>query len=63
MKILKNECLNKKLILALLVVMFLCIIFPNVSHAGTESSIGGKLLQPVCDLLLALGDGVMNVIQ
>ena len=63
MKILKNECLNKKLILVLLVVMFLCIIFPNVSHAGTASAIGGKLLQPVCDLLLALGDGIMTVIQ
>lgn len=63
MRILKNKCLNKKLILALLVVIFLGIISPNVSHAGTEATVGGKLIQPVCDLLLALGDGVMTVIQ
>ena len=63
MKILKNKCLNKKLILVLLVVMFLYVIFPNVSHAGIASAIGGKLIQPVCDLLLALGDGTMTVMQ
>lgn len=64
MEILKNKCLNKKLILALLVVMFLCIIFPNVSHAeATEAVQGGKLLQPVVDLLVTIGDGIMDVLQ
>ena len=61
----KNKKLSKKLILSVLIVLiFLGTILPNISNAeAKEASQGGKLLQPVVDLLLTLGDGVMDIIQ
>ncbi len=61
----KNKKLSKKLILSVLIVLiFLGTILPNISNAeAKEASQGGKLLQPVVDLLLTLGDGIMDIIQ
>ena len=62
MEIFRNKSLSKKLILVFLIVIFLWMMLPNVSH-GLVAEIGGKLLQPVCDLLVAFGDAIMNVMQ
>ena len=64
MEIFKNKSLSKKLILVMLVVIFLGLIKPNISNAeATEAAQGGKLLQPVVDLVLTIGDGLMDIIQ
>ena len=64
MKIFKSKSLSKKLILAMLVVIFLGLIKPNVSNAeATEAAQGGKLSQPVVDLVLTIGDGLMDIVQ
>ena len=63
MKIFKSKSLSKKLILAMLVVIFLGLIKPNVSNAeATEAAQGGKLSQPVVDLVLTIGDGLTSQI-
>ena len=59
-----NKSLSRKLILSVLIVMVLGIILPNISNAeATEAAQGGKLLQPVVDLVVTFGDGIMDVIQ
>ena len=64
MKIFKNKSLGKKLIFILLVIIFLSIILPHTSQAeAKEAAQGGKLLQPVVDLLVTLGDGIMDIVQ
>ena len=64
MKIFKSKSLSNKLILAMLVVIFLGLIKPNVSNAeATEAAQGGKLSQPVVDLVLTIGDGLMDIVQ
>ncbi len=63
MRIFEKESLFKKLVMLLIVLVLISAIIPKASYAGTASVIGGKLLSPVCDLLLALGDGIMNIVQ
>lgn len=64
MKKFKEDSLIKKLMLTLLLVIFLgTTILPNISYAGLPAAIGGALIEPVCDLILAIGDGFMSLIQ
>ena len=64
MKIFKSKSLSVKLILVVLLVIFLInTVIPSVSYAGIGAAIGGKLIDSFCDLLVALGDGIMSIIQ
>ena len=62
------ERLTKKSIalkIAIVVVFVLLFNFsaPTISQAGVADVIGGTLLSPIIDLLLAIGDGAVNLIQ
>lgn len=66
MKTLKKESIIQRLILVLLLLLLLRMVLPCISYASdgpTEAAQGGKLLQPVVDLLITLGDGIMDVVQ
>ena len=64
MKIFNTKSLSGKLIIALILVVFLSTtIAVNVSYAGIGSLVGGVLIDAICDLFLALGDGCMSIIQ
>lgn len=62
------ETLNKKsLVLKIVIALVIVILFnfsaPTLSHAGVSEVIGGTLLSPIIDLLLAIGDGAINLVQ
>lgn len=62
------EKLTKKSIaLKIAIVLVIVIIFnfsaPTISQAGVAEVIGGTLLSPIIDLLLAIGDAAVNLIQ
>lgn len=65
MKILKKEGLIKKLILALIVILIFGAVVPNtISYAvDDDDGFGGKLLKPVVDLIVAIGDIIMDFIH
>lgn len=64
MKILKKEGLIKKLILALIVILIFGAVVPNtISYAADDEGFGGKLLKPVVDLIVAIGDIIMDFIH
>lgn len=52
---------NTKSILQKMIIIIFIVIFllPNYSSA----SVGGKLLEPINDLLVGIGDGVINMLQ
>lgn len=64
MKIFNLKSFSKKLMISLILVVFLstAMVF-NTSYAGIGSLIGGTLIQPVGYLLIALGDGLMSILQ
>ena len=51
-----TKSILQKMIIVLLIVIFLV---PNYSSAG----IGGKLLEPINDFLVAIGDGAITILQ
>ena len=59
MEIFTNKSLVLKIVIALVIVILFNFCVPTLSHAG----IGGTLLEPIVDLLIAIGDGAMLVIQ
>lgn len=66
MKMFTKRSFLKKLIFTLLLILTLFnFVFPTtVSRAeDTSSGLGGRLLQPICDLLLALGDGAVGILH
>lgn len=70
MKIFSNKKLLFKLIVALCIFLVLTgCIHPNVVHAGWfettkgAAETGGKLLTPIIDLILSLGDAVIDILQ
>lgn len=62
MKIFENKSVFKKLIIVLLIIMIFSFCMPKNVKAS-DDGIGGKLLSPVIDLLIGLGDGALNVIH
>lgn len=60
---------DKKFLFKLIVALCICLTLVNFGMApvanaeSTISKIGGLLLDPVVDLLLVLGDGIMGIIQ
>lgn len=65
MKIFTEKGIVKKLILIFVVVMIFNALIPNnVSFAASdETSAGGVLLKPIADLMLLLGDAVMDLMH
>ena len=71
MKIFSNKKLLFKLIVALCIFLVLTgCIHPNVVHAGWlfettkgAAETGGKLLTPIIDLVLALFDAILDILQ
>ena len=59
MKVFQNKKLFKKLMIIFLIIMIFSFCVPKGVRA--ESSIGGKLLKPVVDLVLSLTDGVYGI--
>ena len=65
MKIFTEKGIVKKLILIFVVVMIFNAVIPsNISFAAQDNySWGGVLLKPISDLLLAIGDFIMDIIH
>lgn len=63
MEIFTNKSLVLKIVIALVIVILFNFCAPTLSHAGVSEVIGGTLLSPIIDLLLAIGDGAINLIQ
>lgn len=61
MKVFESKNLFKKLVIALLCILIFSLLFSG--NVKAESSIGGKLLKPVIDLVLSLGDGLYDIIH
>lgn len=57
MKIFANKNIWKKIIIAVILMLSFSFIAPEPVAAG----IGGTLMEPICDLLVGLGDGFLNV--
>lgn len=57
MKIFANNSLWKKIVIILLVIFSISFIEPIPVNA----SIGGKLMEPICDLLVGICDGIIKV--
>ena len=63
MKILKNKSLWMKILIAVLAIMIVAFIMPNVVNADDDSadswmsSFGGKLISSVLKLLVGIADG------
>lgn len=62
MKVFQNKNLFKKLIIFLLIIVIFSFCVPNAVKA-TDDGIGGKLLNPIVDLVLSFGDGFYNIIH
>lgn len=63
MEIFTNKSLVLKIVIALVIVILFNFCAPTLSHAGLFEAIGGTLLDPIIQLLLAIGDGAINLIQ
>ena len=64
MEIFNNKSLVLKIVIALVIVILFNFCAPTLSKAGIISeTIGGILLTPVIDLITAISDGVVNLIQ
>ena len=63
MEIFTNKSLVLKIVIALVIVILFNFCAPTLSHAGLLEDIGGTLLGPFLDLLLAIGDCVINLVQ
>ena len=59
MKIFANKNIFKKIVLTL----FLLLSFSYVSPEPVQAGIGGELMEPICDFVIGLGDGIMGVIH
>ena len=62
MKIFAKKGMLRKLLLIIIVIILFNVIIPtNISNA--ESDVGGVLLKPITDLMLALGDFIMDIVH
>ena len=63
MEIFKKKSLILKIVIALVVVILFNFSAPTVSQANVAEVVGGTLAEPVADLLLAIADGAIYVVQ
>ena len=59
MKIFANNNIFKKIILSFV----LLLSFSFVAPEPVQASVGGEIMNPICDLLVGLGDGIMNIMH
>lgn len=59
MRIFTNKELNKKIIIAILLIMLFNFISPTISNAD----FGGALFKPISQLLQVIGDLVIKALQ
>lgn len=62
MKIFENKKLFKKIIIVFIAIIVIGFCIPKGVQAKGDD-IGGKLLSPICDFVVFLGDGLMNVVH
>ena len=63
MKIFQNKNLFKKLMIIFLIITIFSFCMPKAVRAKDDDGVGGKLLKPVIDLMLGLGDGIMDILH
>lgn len=64
MKLLTDNGITRKIIIALVIVILLNFLIPNLSFAGdTVAKVGGVLFEPIKDLLLVIADGIISITQ
>lgn len=61
MKIFTNKSVIHKIIAVLIILLLFNFIVPN--HTRADVGLGGALLSPILDFLVAIGDGIMWLIQ
>ena len=54
---------NKKIFKKIVLTLFLLLSFSYVSPEPVQAGIGGELMEPICELIVGLGDGIMGVIH
>lgn len=58
---------NKNLIIRIATILVIVILFnfvnPSISFGAVSGGIGGVLFEPIKDLVLAIGDGIVNIMQ
>ena len=62
MKMIQNKNLIQKIFALVLIVVSFNFICPTVANAET-TSLGGAVVEGIADLVVALGDGILNVIH
>ena len=62
-KIFSNKNLIIKIATILVIVILFNFINPSISFGGVSGGIGGVLFEPIKDLVLAMGDGIINIMQ
>lgn len=62
MKIFENKKLFKKIIMVLIAIIIIGFCIPQGVQAKGDD-VGGKLLSPIMDFVVFLGDGLMNVVH
>ena len=65
MGIFANRRIWKKLVIVLLLITIFAFVVPQSVQASDddETSIGGTLMKPICNLLVGLCDGVLNLLH
>ena len=64
MSIFTDKGIVQKIVIATVFVILFNFIVPNISFAkGDAATAGGILFEPIKDLLLVIGDGVMSILQ
>ena len=62
-KIFSNKNLIIKIATILVIVILFNFINPSISFGGVSGGIGGVLFEPIKDFVLAMGDGIVNIMQ
>ena len=52
-----------KILIVILAIIAVSFIVPNIVHAKGDDGIGGKLLEPIVDLVVAISDGFLNILH
>ena len=64
MKVFANKSIWKKLVFILLFITIFSFAVPQTVHASDDdTSLGGKLMKPIINLIVGLGDGVVNILH
>ena len=62
-KIFSNKNVIIKIATILVIVILFNFINPGISFGAVSGGIGGVLFEPIKDLILAIGDGLINIMQ